>query len=123
MTDEPPFELREFAQSFQRLLDWLPAAAATDDGFPARLRAHFGESPTAFPATRLNIPEYDRPNVQVALDADLARPERSAELLGFSAPSHTEFSLSQLVARGQAARGLTVGPSDVRSSSSTRDAR
>ncbi len=48
--------------------------------------------------------------MQVALDAYLAEPGRSAETLGFSAASHTEVSLSLLVSPGRYALAVEPGP-------------
>ena len=88
MADDARFEPREFAQSFQRCLEWAAGPAAGEDGFAARLAAHFGESAAAFAVTRLEAPEYDRANVQAALDAYLAAPARSAELRHLRAVAH-----------------------------------
>ena len=105
------FSPEEFAGAFERFLEWVPTVAAREGGFAARLREHFGADPAGFAATMLEVAEYDQPNLQVALDAQLSRAGRSAELLGFSsAYSHLEVSLSQLVAKGRAGLSLEVGP-------------
>ena len=104
-------EPEEFALAFQRLLDWVSAAAAREEGFAARLTDLFESDPSTFPATRLLLAEYDRPNLQLALDAFLARPGTSAQLLGFAASlSHMELSLSQLMVRSRPGWSLDVGP-------------
>ena len=111
MDRDPALEPQEFARTFQRLVDWAAAAAPREENFAARLKAHFGTDASAFPATRLEIAEYDRPNLQLALDALLARPDTSAELLGFAASlTHMEMSLSQLMARSRPGWSLEVGP-------------
>lgn len=111
MAADAPFGPEEFARAFQRLLDWLPAAGGRGEGFAARLAAHFETDPSTFPATKLDVAEYDQPNLQVALDARLARPDTSVELLGFaSSLSHMELSLSQLTARTRPGWSLDVGP-------------
>lgn len=102
---------QEFAGTFQRLLEWAQTAAVRRTTFQSRLGEHFGTDPSAFPTTSLDIAEYDQPNVQVALDAYLAEPGRSAESLGFSGPSHTEVSLSLLVSPGR--YGLSVEPGPI----------
>jgi len=105
------FSPEEFAGAFQRFLEWAPTMAAREGTVAARLHEHFGVDPSSFPATTLEVTQYDRPNVQVALDAHLAQPGRSAELVGVAAPSpHFELSFSQLVARGRAGQGIEVGP-------------
>ena len=85
MDRDGSLEPEEFARAFARLVDWAASAAPREESFAARLREHFGADPSAFPATRLEIAEYDRPNLQLALDALLAGPDTSAELLGFAA--------------------------------------
>lgn len=111
MTSDAHFEPERFAQAFQRFLDWVPTAADRADSFAARLADHFGADPSTFPATKLQVAEYDRPNVQVALDAYLSQPDRSAELFGFAGQaSYIELSLSQLVARARGGLNLEVGP-------------
>lgn len=96
------FEVEEFARAFQRFLEWVPGAAVHGERFSARLARHFGTDARAFPATKLEVASYDRPNVQVALDAYLSPQHRSAELLGF-ATSHVD--LSQLVAQDRVQGG------------------
>ena len=107
------FAPEEFAQAFQRFLDWVPTAADRGYSFAERLTDHFGTDPSAFPMTKLAVAEFDRPNVQVALDAYLSRPDRSVEVLGFAAQasfSHMDVSLSQLVASGRSGWRLEAGP-------------
>lgn len=110
MTDQE-FSPEEFARTFQRFLEWLPMAAAREGSVAARLREHFGADPSTYPVTSTTVPEYDRPNLQVGLDAYLSKPGRSAELLGLAAESpYLELTLAQLVAR---ARGASVRPGPV----------
>jgi hypothetical protein len=111
MDGDPPLEPEEFARAFQRLVDWAASAAPREESFAARLREHFGTAVRAFPATRLDLAEVDRPNLQLALDAYLAGPDTSAELLGFAASlMHMEMSLSQLTARSRPGWSLDIGP-------------
>ena len=96
------FQPEEFARAFQRFLDWVPTEVDRGDSFAGRLENHFGMDASTFPATRLAVAEYDRPNLQVAVDAYLSQAERSAELVGFAGPlPHMELSLSQLVTKGR----------------------
>jgi len=100
----------EFARHFQRLVEWAQRAAVKETGFQHRLREHFGADPSGFPATSLDIAEYDQPNVQVALDAYLAAPGRSADVVGFTGASHLELSLALLVSPGRYAMSAEPGP-------------
>lgn len=111
MQSGPSFSAEEFAGAFQRFLDWVPMAAAREGRFAARLREHFGAQASTFPVTTLEVAEYDRPNLQVALDGYLSQPDRSAELVGVAAASpYSEATLSQLVAPGRYSLGFEVGP-------------
>ncbi len=110
MQDDVSFSPEGFAQTFQRFLEWVPTAARAESGLAERLRDHFGGDPATFPVTAVDVAEYDRPNLQVALDSYLAQPDRSAELLGLVTGMHMEISLSQLVARGRWGANAQLGP-------------
>ena len=100
----------EFARTFQRLVEWAQTTAVRETAFHRRLREHFGMEPSELPVTSLNVAEYDQPNVQVALEAYLAEPGRSAETIGISASPHSEVSLSQLAGRSRYGFGVDPGP-------------
>jgi hypothetical protein len=112
MLDDSDLAPEQFARAFQNFLDWVPTAAGREGPFAVALKQHFGADPSRFPATMFKFADYDRPNVQVALDAYLAEPGRSAELLGFSSTfMHLEASFSLLVAKGRS--GMTPEPGPV----------
>ena len=98
MPDDASFSREEFGAVFQRFLEWVPMAATREGSIAARLREHFGRDASTLPVTSEEVAEYDRANLQVALDAYLSRPELSVELLGVSSGSPFDPSLSQLVA-------------------------
>ena len=100
----------EFARTFQQLLDWAQSTAVRESVLKRRLRQHFDADPSEFPVTSLDVAEYDQPNVQVALDAYLAEPGRSAETVGITAPPYTEVSLSLIAGHGRFGHGLDPGP-------------
>ena len=105
------FSTEEFGRAFQRFLDWLPTVAGSETHIRARLREHFATDPSVLPTASLDVPEYDRPNLQVALDGYLSAEGRSAELLGLAAASpYMELSMAQLVARGRGPGSLEPGP-------------
>ena len=111
MSDSAPSP-QEFAGAFQRLLEWAQVTAVRESALQVRLKGHFGTDPSTFPATSLAIAEYDQPNVQVALDAYLAAPGRTADVVGLSASPHAEVTLSGLVS--QSSRyGLGAEPGPV----------
>ena len=101
---------RAVRSPFQRLLDWAPKAAGKEGDLRHRLREHFGADPSEFPRRR-SFPEYDRPNVQLGLDAYLAAPGRSADVVGFTgAFMHLEPSFALLVSPGPYAMSAEPGP-------------
>jgi hypothetical protein len=102
MTGEE-FSPEQFARAFQGFLDWLPMGAAREGSVVARLREHFGSDPATFPVTSVTLADYDRPNLQAALDAYLAKRGRSAELFGIASEAYSEPTLAQLVSRRGAA--------------------
>jgi hypothetical protein len=105
------FSTQEFAEAFQRFLDWIPTAAGREGSLAARLREHFGVDPATFPVTSITLAEYDRPNMQAGLDAYLSTESRSAVLLGLAAESsYFEPSLAQLVSRGRGMGATRPGP-------------
>ena len=110
MTDDG-FSPQEFADAFQRFLEWVPMTASREGSLGERLREHFAADPATFPVTSITLPEYDRPNLQAALDAYLSQAGRSAELLGLTGDhSYIEPSLAQLVARGRGVGASRPGP-------------
>jgi hypothetical protein len=60
-------------------------AAEPRPALAKRLREHFGATATEFPVIEEKFKWSDRPNLQVAIDAYLAVPSRSFELVGISA--------------------------------------
>ena len=99
MPDDPKFSFREFGASFKTFLDQVSAQApAAEAPFLQRLRGHFGVEAAKLPIVAESFPAADHPNVQVALDAHLAAPGRSAAVTGISvAHEFGRVSLSHLV--------------------------
>lgn len=62
------------------------------------LAAHLGADRAAFEAVEETWPGYEHVNVQAAVDAWLADPGRSAELVGIAGHQHLMFGLADLLA-------------------------
>jgi hypothetical protein len=101
---------QEFAQAFQRLLEWSVREGREERSpFKALLTEHFGEDPATYPLTGEAIAVYDLPNLQLALDAHLEGAGREHSLVGFGGPvGHMELSLAGLV--HDYGFGLAEGP-------------
>ncbi|XXX74159.1 AAA family ATPase [Sorangium sp. So ce134] len=79
-----------------------------------KLHDHFALDPAGLPIVEATFPEYDRPNVQVALDAILGEAGRSYELVGLiGRDSYSRIRLGQLAAEtgsGLFDGGPAIGP-------------
>jgi hypothetical protein len=85
MADDRP-SLGAFGATFRGLFEQMASQAAeTEPPLAKRLREHFGAAATEFPVLEEKFKWSDRPNLQVAIDAYLAVPSRSSELIGISA--------------------------------------
>lgn len=101
--------MKEFMQQ-------MSGGTAGPSFFQKRLGDHFGPNPATLPVVEEKLASYDQANLHLAIQAYLAEPGRSHELIGV-ASEHKAFSnitLSQLVGpppRGPwAGVGLTQGP-------------
>lgn len=72
-----------------------------------KLREHFAMDPATLPIVEASFPEYDRPNVQVALDVILGEQGRSYELVGLI--GRDTYSRVRL---GELATATGLGPFD-----------
>jgi hypothetical protein len=91
-------ELRDFARAFRGFLEWVHQEPGTrEHPVAALLGAHLGDrvSQSVISST---LPTFDHVNLQVALDAWLARPGRSHAAHGLAVPPHFGgFGLQQLL--------------------------
>jgi hypothetical protein len=80
------------------------SAAATPPRSPLleRIQAHLGADPTQQPVIAEEYDAFEHPNVQVALEAYLAGPDRQAELVGVGVNNKRflQVSLSDLLSQG-----------------------
>jgi hypothetical protein len=106
-------DFERFGHDAHRFVQWAleRAGEPEESSFAALLREHFGTDPADFPVTRETIAAYDRPNLQLALDAYLEGPGREHTLVGFGgAHRMMDASLSALVGVESAHLHLGVGP-------------
>jgi hypothetical protein len=90
---------RDFIIAFRAALEQVAAQEPVEaSSFLRRLRDHFGADPAQLPVLTESFPHHDHPNLHLALEAYLAEPGRSGQLLGIATQhEHTEISLSRLV--------------------------
>jgi cell division protease FtsH len=88
-----------FGHDFQAFMKAMSQIAPPPEPSPLhqRLTRHLGRSPGGLPVVTEDYPPYDHPNVQVALDAYLARPGRTSELIGVSGSAREHFGLADII--------------------------
>lgn len=106
-----------FGAAFKAFMDAVVAQAAPPSSpLFERIQAHLGADPTQLPVIAEEYDNFEHPNVQVALDAELGAPGRRATLLGVAADNKRfmAFGLSDLLSRGGAPGrpALAEGPVD-----------
>jgi ATPase family associated with various cellular activities (AAA) len=100
--------LADVGRLARRLLRRAVAAARTEDAPVQRaLWEHLGPQAAEVPVVRSTWPGYDRVNVQVGLDAWLARPGRRHELAGITG-LHPGVGIADLV-QDEQWRGVRMG--------------
>lgn len=83
MPDPTEFSPEKFGATFQQFMKDVSAQAPkTEPVFAKRLREHFGTDASKLPEVSEKFTESDLPNVQLALDAYVADPGRTHELVG-----------------------------------------
>ena len=86
------------------------SAARTEDApIQGLLRGHLGATARSLPVVSGGWPAYEHVNIQVGLDAWLAAPGRSHELIGLTGFRHADFGLADLTQAGQSHSGLGIG--------------
>jgi len=101
-----PLSAEELARALRDLNLWaLAHAPAEESPLRARIRDHLGVDPAELPVVSDEIPPWERANLQVALDAYLAEPDRSHEFAGLSPQHGWHMGLAELAQRPQGQRG------------------
>lgn len=97
MTDE--FDVRDFARQFRAFLEKvhrvLPDVAPSE--LNRRMAGHLGTDPATLPVVTEVLPPYEQANIQAAMDAYLARPEVTAELIGIAGGGREHQGFADLV--------------------------
>jgi hypothetical protein len=106
-----------FGSAFQAFMEAVTAAADPPRSpLLERIQAHLGADPTQRPVIAEEYDAFEHPNVQEALDAYLAGPERHADLVGVAANNKRfmNLSLSDLLSQGGpwGRSSLSEGPVD-----------
>src|SRR2546430_1630220 len=84
----------EFGLLFKRFLDDIVNRAEVPEGpLLRRLRDHLGGEPMRMPVIAEEFERFEQPNLQVAMDAYLERPGRSAELIGLAAENKRAWGI------------------------------
>ncbi|MGH2838642.1 MAG: AAA family ATPase [Thermoleophilaceae bacterium] len=107
MSPEPsPAEL---AAALQRLSEWAQRTAPPrENQFAQLLKSHMGDEFAELPVTTLELDQYDRANLQIALDELVAERPGEPTIVGVSG-RHFEVSLTSL---GREDYGPRPGPVD-----------
>ena len=91
-------ELADIGRLARRAMQRTVAVARAEEESIGRLLAsHLGTADTTPPIARGSWPAYDQVNVQTGLDAWLAKPGRSHELVGLTRFRHSDFGLADLL--------------------------
>lgn len=102
----PTGDVGEFGASFKKFMEHVSAAAPRpDDPIQRRLLAHLQAEPASLKIVRESFPDFEHPNLQLALDAVLAEPECRSETFGVTTRErmYTGLDLATLlVGNGQA---------------------
>jgi hypothetical protein len=100
-------ELADVGRLARRLVQRTVAAARADEGSVGQLlAAHLGPQAAALPVAKASWPAYDQVNVQTGLDAWLAEPGRTHELVGLTQYRHYDFGLADLLDGGRHNPGI-----------------
>src|SRR5690348_9708141 len=100
MTDPLPPE--ELARALRDLHLWAMTNAPTEESpLRRRLRDHLGCDLDELPVVSKQIPNWERANLQVAIDAYLGADGRSHEYIGLSSQRGWHMGLAELAQRPQ----------------------
>src|SRR5262245_48350758 len=78
--------------------------------FRQRLKHHFGTDPATLPTLTERFPTYEHANVHLAVEAELAQPGSSHEIMGATSPEYSDINLSILATSRRAEDAPVEGP-------------
>jgi len=97
----------KLAKSIKQLNMWAHRHAPEPESEPRRrLREHFGGDPAALPVVSRALRAWERPNLQVAIDAFIA--DRTTELHGLLIPRYQPVGLTEIARGGSMTSGVAV---------------
>jgi hypothetical protein len=108
-----PLTPEELATALRDLNRWAAAnAPAEESALRKRLREHLGCDPAELPVVSREMAVWERPNLQLALDAYLAENGRSHEFVGLTSQRGWHMGLAELAQRPQRGAGavFNLGP-------------
>jgi hypothetical protein len=101
-------EPEELAGALKDLMEWAREHAPTPESeVRRRLREHFGAEPRDLPVVARGLQPWDRPNLQVALDA--WTPDREVELVGLPIMQGYRAGIAELVRGGEWLANVRLG--------------
>lgn len=106
------FRISDVGKLVRRGQRGLVGAARAHDRptFDRLLREHLGPASDDLQVTEESWPSYDMVNVQLGLDAWLAEPGRSHELVGITGHRHEQFGLAELLQEPEHPWDVRPGP-------------
>ncbi len=110
----PTDEARAFAASFRSFLNWINRFDDDDpdDEVPRLLREHLGDRLQASVVSR-ELPGLEQVNLQMALDAWSAEPDRTVAVSGLTRQPHTPPPELSLLLHGRFLHGVRVTAPDL----------
>ena len=112
MTDD--LDVRGFARQFRAFLEAVHRLMppAEPSGLARRLEEHLGVDPAGLPVITEALPPYELVNIQAALDAFLADPDVTAELIGIAGGGREHQGFGDLVDAARRHGGYDIGAVD-----------
>ena len=109
--DEPRPELADIGRLARRALRGVVGAARAGEGatLSGLLREHLGDDSAESAVVEELWPQYEHVNVQTGLDAWIAEPAVSHQVVGIVGFQHREFGLAEMIGGGVDAYGLRPG--------------
>jgi hypothetical protein len=115
MSDDRSISVEQFGVLFKAFLEQMTTQTPVDEPlFLSRIRGHFDADPAHCPILSEEFEISEQANLQIAIEECLARPGRSAELLGVIGDpsySYAGMSLTQLLVPARSDRPIAIpGP-------------
>jgi len=107
-------EPEELARGLRDLVDWATQSAPVPEPvIRRRLREHLGEDPSGLPVVTAELPPFDRPNFQLALERFLEGEGRASELIGLPVMHGYRTGIAELAGVASPSRPPAPDPGPV----------